>query len=96
MLNTLIAHGSVPARFRHEELTRLREMLLLVIQQDDGSNDAGGVELEPSGIITFGMTPNHISSIADLLGSYPDMDAMTGTGNDSWLWEAEAAADSYV
>ncbi|EEU35615.1 uncharacterized protein NECHADRAFT_52360, partial [Fusarium vanettenii 77-13-4] len=92
LLDTLIANGNIPARFRREELVRLHEMLLLVSQQETAPEDVGGDDLDPSHAMPHSMSPNQILSIANLLDSYPDLDSIVGVGTEGWLWETDAAA----
>ncbi|KAF5011806.1 hypothetical protein FDECE_2096 [Fusarium decemcellulare] len=90
LLDTLIANGNVSARFRREELARLHEMLLLVSQQDQSLHAEEGDAMEDLDARSQGMSPNQILSIAELLDSYPDLDAMVDQGNERWLWETGA------
>ncbi|KAL2673763.1 hypothetical protein Neosp_012207 [[Neocosmospora] mangrovei] len=92
LLDTLIANGNIPARFRREELVRLHEMLLLVSQQEINPEDVGGDGLDPSNVMPHSMSPNQILSIANLLDSYPDLDSIVGVGTEGWLWETDTAA----
>ncbi|RSL88386.1 hypothetical protein BHE90_000045 [Fusarium euwallaceae] len=93
LLDTLIANGNIPARFRREELVRLHEMLLLVSQQEINPEDVG---LDPSQAIPHSMSPNQILSIANLLDSYPDLDSIVGVGTEGWLWETDTAAVQHL
>ncbi|RSM12575.1 hypothetical protein CEP52_002340 [Fusarium oligoseptatum] len=93
LLDTLIANGNIPARFRREELVRLHEMLLLVSQQEINPEDVG---LDPSQAMPHSMSPNQILSIANLLDSYPDLDSIVGVGTEGWLWETDTAAVQHL
>lgn len=66
-------------------------MLQLANQQDGALQNTTEARFDPLDDMTDGMSPNHILSIADLLDSYPDLDAILGVDNDSWLWETEDA-----
>ncbi|KAM6509731.1 hypothetical protein FALCPG4_017379 [Fusarium falciforme] len=96
LLDTLIANGNIPARFRREELVRLHEMLLLVSQQEINPEDVGGDVLDPSHSMPHSMSPNQILSIANLLDSYPDLDSIVGVGTEGWLWETDTAAVQHL
>jgi hypothetical protein len=96
LLDTLIANGNIPARFRREELVRLHEMLLLVSQQEINPEDVGGDVLDPSNAMPHSMSPNQILSIANLLDSYPDLDSIVGVGTEGWLWETDTAAVQHL
>ncbi|KAL6884752.1 fungal-specific transcription factor domain-containing protein [Trichoderma evansii] len=87
LLDSLIAGGNLPARFRRQELERFHEMLHLMNQQDDKSQSAGQENDCIPVLGEQGISPNEILNVASMLDghSHPNLDLDDA---NSWLWEA--------
>ncbi|RGP63942.1 transcriptional regulatory [Fusarium sporotrichioides] len=88
ILDTLIAGGNLPARFRRQEIERLHDMLHLIDQQESASHPNGD---QVTGFVAQqgeqGISPSQLLNVTNMLDCCPplnlDLDAV-----NSWLWES--------
>ncbi|KAG8361153.1 hypothetical protein FVEN_g689 [Fusarium venenatum] len=93
ILDTLIAGGNLPARFRRQEIERLHDMLRLVNQRETIAHPH---EDQTAAIAAHegeqGISPSQLLNITNMLDCCPplnlDLDAV-----NSWLWESASFGD---